>query len=179
MGDVEEVDLADEVFDVIISRAGISFFVNVVGTLRRLRSHLRPGGRLAAATWSSPDRVAFAAPVSTILRMLDLPGPPAGRPGPFALGDVERLAAVVGDAGSTDVETDRAVCVYEPGDPEETTQWLRDVAPPIVGMVESAQPELQQLMWQRVTESWRPFTTAHGQVRLPCEALLVTAINPG
>lgn len=178
VGDVEELDFGSERFDAVISRAGIMYLIDVEGTLRRLRSSLRPGGRFASSVWSTPDKVGFAAPVPVMLELLELPPPPAGEPGPFALGDTARLATVVSEAGFEHVETGAVQVVYELGSPAAATQWLRDVAPPIAGLVDGRSPELQQRVWDRVTEAWSPFVTADGRVRLENEALWVAAQNP-
>lgn len=178
VGDAEELDFGGEPFDAIISRAGLMYFVDVAGTLRRLRSLLRPGGRLAATVWSTPDKVGFAAPVPVMLEMLELPPPPAGAPGPFALGDIARLATVVSEAGFEDVGTGALQVVYELESPAAATRWLRDVAPPIAGLVAGRSPEAQKRVWDRVTEAWSPYVTADGRVRLDNEALWVTARNP-
>jgi SAM-dependent methyltransferase len=179
VGDAEQLDFGSEPFDAVISRAGLMYFIDVAATLRRLRSWLRPGGRLAASVWSTPDRVGFAATVPVMLELLELPPPSAGAPGPFALGDIARLASVVSEAGFEDVVTGALQVVYELESPAAATRWLRDVAPPIAGLVEGRSPELQRRVWDRVTEAWSPYVAADGRVRLDNEALWVTARNPG
>jgi len=179
VGDAEELDLGSERFDAVISRAGLMYFVDVAGTLRRLRSSLRPGGRLAATVWSTPDKVGFAAPVPVMLELLELPPPPAGVPGVFALGDAARLTTVVSEAGFEHVETGALQVVYDLESPAAATQWLRDVAPPIAGLLDGRSPELQRRVWDLVTEAWSPYIGGDGRVRLENEALWVTARNPG
>ena len=179
VGDAEELDFGSEPFDAVISRAGLMYFVDVAGTLSRLRSCLRTGGRLAASVWSTPDKVAFAAPVPVMLELLELPAPPVGAPGPFALSDVTRLATVVSEAGFEDVTTGALQVVYELESPAAATRWLRDVAPPIAGLAQGHPPELQQRVWDRVTEAWAPYVGGDGRVRLDSEALWVTARSPG
>ena len=57
--------------------------------------------------------VQFALVIPIILRELDLPVPPAGRPGPFALADARMLEQLVADVGFRDVETGTVTAVYE------------------------------------------------------------------
>ncbi len=59
-GDAEELDLPSGSFDAIVSRAALMDCYDIVGTSRRLRSYLKPGGRIAACVWSTPEAVAFA-----------------------------------------------------------------------------------------------------------------------
>ena len=177
-GDVEELDLEPGALDAILARSVLMYLVDPAGTLERLRPALRPGGRLAASTWSAPDKVAIAAPVPLIRDMLELPGPPPGQPGLFALADPDKLAAVVADAGFAEVRTGTAQAVFEFASPDEATQFLRDCAPPVTALVAEQPPDVQAHVWARVTEeAWAPFATPDGRVHLPNEANWVAAVN--
>jgi SAM-dependent methyltransferase len=172
--DAGELDFDDETFDAVVSRQGLQFLPDVGATLRRLRSFLKPYGRLAAAVWGPPDTVQFAAPVPVIRRTLELSPPPEG-PGPFALSDPNKLAQLVESAGFKDVETGTVTAVYETESPERFTQWLRDVAPPLAGVVDDQPPAVQERVWHEVTEAWTPFIISGGRVRTENQAIWVSA----
>lgn len=176
--DAEELAVPEASFDAVLSRQGLQFLPDVGGTLARLRSFLVPGGRLAAAVWGPPAQVAFAAPVPVIRAELALPPPPAGMPGPFALADAARLAALVEAAGFAEVATGTVTATYRFASPGQATRWLRDVAPPITALVAGQPPEVQERLWDRATAAWAPFTDADGQVRLDNQALWVTGTRP-
>lgn len=57
-GDAEQLDLPPASFDALVSRAAIMYFVDVVGTLVRLRSLLRAGGGWPPV--SGADRIGWA-----------------------------------------------------------------------------------------------------------------------
>jgi SAM-dependent methyltransferase len=173
-GDAEELAFQEAGFDAVLSRQGLQFLPDVAGVLARLRSFLKPQGRLAAAVWGPPGTVQFAAPVPVIRAELGLPPPPAG-PGPFALADAGQLVELVEAAGFTDVATGTVTAIYETASAERCTQWLRDVAPPIIALVDAQPPRVQERLWARVTEAWTPYTTADGLVRLKNQAVWVTA----
>jgi SAM-dependent methyltransferase len=173
-GDAETLVFEEASFDAVLSRQGLQFLPDVAGVLARLRSFLKPGGRLAAAVWGPPGAVQFAAPVPLIRAELQLPPPPAG-PGPFALADAGQLAALVEAAGFTDVETGTVTTVYQTGSPKLATRWLQAVAPPISSLVNDQPPQVQQRVWAKVTKAWAPYTTADGRVRLENQAIWVTA----
>jgi enediyne biosynthesis protein CalE5 len=173
--DAEALSFDDEAFDAILCRQGLQFLPDVAATLERLHSFLKRDGRLAAAVWGPPDTVQFARPVSVILTALDLPTPPAGRPGIFALADRHRLAQAVADAGFRNVETGILNAVYETRSPEDFTQWAQDVAPPIANLLTGQPPEVQEQVWQKVTEAWAPFVTPDGRVRTENQAIWVAA----
>jgi SAM-dependent methyltransferase len=171
--DAEALVFDDESFDAILCRQGLQFLPDPVGTLTRFHSFLKPEGRLAAAVWGLPDTVQFARPVSVIATALNLPAPPTGRPGIFALADREALEHLVADAGFRDVETGTVTAVYETASPEDFTQWTRDVAPPISKLLTGQLPEVQEHVWRTVTEAWAPLTTADGRVRTENQAICV------
>lgn len=178
-GDAEELEMEPGRVDAILSRSVLMYLADPAGALGRLRPLLKPGGRLAASTWATPDKVGFAAPVRLIFEMLDLAPPPPDRPGLFALADADKLAEVVADAGFTDVRTGTVNAVFEFASPENATQFLRDCAPPITALVTEHPPDVQQQVWERVTEeAWAPFVRADGRVRLPNEANWVAAVSP-
>jgi SAM-dependent methyltransferase len=173
-GDAEELAFNEASFDAVLSRQGLQFLPDAAGVLARLGSFLKPGGRLAAAVWGPPQAVQFAAPVPLIRAELQLPPPPAGIPGPFALADASQLAGLVEAAGFTEVETGTVTAIYQPDSAELATRWLRDVAPPISALVDAQPPEIQERVWAKVTEAWAPFTIADGRVRLENQAVWVT-----
>jgi enediyne biosynthesis protein CalE5 len=173
-GDAQELAFEEASFDAVLSRQGLQFLPDVAGVLARLRSFLKPHGRLAAAVWGPPQTVHFAAPVPLIRAELQLPPPPAGIPGPFALADAGQLAGLVEAAGFTDVETGTLTAIYQPGSAELATRWLRDVAPPITALVDAQPPEVQERVWAKVTQAWASYTTGGGRVRLENQVVWVT-----
>jgi enediyne biosynthesis protein CalE5 len=172
--DAEELRFEEASFDAVLSRQGLQFLPDVSGVLSRLHAFLKPHGRLAAAVWGPPGTVQFAAPVPVIRAELQLPPPPAGIPGPFALADAAQLAELVEAAGFTDVQTGTVTAIYQTVSAELATRWLRAVAPPISSLVDGRPPEVQDRVWAKVTQAWAPFTTADGRVRLENQAVWVT-----
>jgi ubiquinone/menaquinone biosynthesis C-methylase UbiE len=172
--DAEELAFEEASFDAVLSRQGLQFLPDVPGVLTRLHAFLKPRGRLAAAVWGPPAAVPFAAPVPVIRAELQLPPPPTGVPGPFALADADQLAELVEACGFKDVKTGTVTAIYQPGSPELATHWLREVAPPIGSLVDGRPPEVQERVWAKVTEAWAPYTTADGRVRLENQAVWVT-----
>ena len=178
--DADQLALPDGRLDAVISRSVLMYLADPAASLARLRAGLRHGGRLAATTWAGPEDVTMASPVPVIRRLLELPPPPTGRPGLFALSDPQRLHEVITAAGFTEVELDTATAVFEFASPAEATQFIRDCAPPVTGLVEDQPAEIRERVWQRVTdEAWEPYVGEDGRVRLPNLAHCVTATNPG
>jgi SAM-dependent methyltransferase len=173
--DAETLQCPDGTFDAVLSRQGLQYLPDVAGTLKRLHSALKSGGRLAAAVWGPPDTVQYALPIPIILRELSLPPPPSGRPGPFALGDTQMLAQLVANAGFGDTEIGTLTVIYETASAEDFTQWIRDVAPPIAKLTNGQPTEVADRVWREVTAAWTPLLTTEGGVRTSNQAIWVAA----
>lgn len=104
--DGEELEVDEGVYDAVISRVGLIYFPDQQRALAGMLRALRPGGRVAAIVYSTPDRNEFfSIPVSIIRRRAQLPPPAPGQPGPFSLGADGVLAAAYEAAGFREVET--------------------------------------------------------------------------
>src|SRR3954466_1638186 len=86
-------------YDAVISRVGLIYFPDQQRALAGMRRALRPGGRVSAVVYSTPDRNAFfSIPVKIIRERAGLPPPLPGQPGPFSLGGEGVLEATLGKA---------------------------------------------------------------------------------
>ena len=171
--DAEELDLEDGSFAAVLSRATLMFLPDVAGTLKRLHRFLEPGGRLAASVWGPVPAVQFAAAFPVVALELELPPPPPGRPGAFALSDPVKLAALVTEAGFHEVETGTLPVIFETDSPERFTDFIRDVAPQLTTMLEGHSAPVQQRVWGKITDAYRPFQDASGRVRTENQAIWV------
>ena len=92
-------------FDAAISRVGLIYFPDKQKALTAMRRALRPGGRIVAIVYSTPQaNPFFSIPVSIIRRRAEIPPPAPGQPGPFSLGTVEVLEGSLRQAGFRNVE---------------------------------------------------------------------------
>ena len=102
--DGERLDVEPAAYDAVISRLGLIYFPDRARALAGQYRALRPGGRIAAIVYSTPDRNGFfSVPVSIIRRRAQLPPPAAGQPGPFSLGGAGVLEEELRAAGFRDV----------------------------------------------------------------------------
>ena len=175
--DAEELEFDDESFDAVISRATLMFLPDVSGTLKRLHGFLKDGGRLAASVWGPQPVVQFSAAFPVVVQELALPSPPPGRPGAFALGDPDRLAELVAQAGFQDVETGTVSVIFETDSPEHYTEFIRDVAPQLTTLLGDQPVDVQERVWGKVTDAYRPFERADGRVRTENQAIWVKGVK--
>src|SRR6185436_6244541 len=102
----ENLTLEDETFDAVISRVGLIYFPDQQRALKEMLRVLKPGGKVAAIVYSTPEKNKFfSIPVSIIRNRAQLPPPLPGQPGPFSLGSPGVLEAAYRSAGFRDVQT--------------------------------------------------------------------------
>jgi ubiquinone/menaquinone biosynthesis C-methylase UbiE len=104
--DGEHLELPDASFDAVLSRLGLIYFPDRPQALAEIRRVLRPGGRVALASFTTPTaNPFFAIPITIIRRRAHLAAPAPGSPGPFSLGSREAMAEALRQAGFAEVET--------------------------------------------------------------------------
>jgi SAM-dependent methyltransferase len=98
--DVQIADLGEARYDRVISRNGVMFFGDPVAAFGNLARALKPDGRMVLLVWQTmADNPWLPAFRDAVAVGRDLPMPPPDAPGPFALGDPDRVAALLTAAG--------------------------------------------------------------------------------
>lgn len=104
--DGEHLVLADASFDIALSRLGLVYFPDRLGALTEMHRVLKPAGRVAIASFTTPEANRFFSnPIGIIRRRAQLPPPPPGLPGPFSLGLQEVMEGALRQAGFRDIQT--------------------------------------------------------------------------
>ena len=129
--DGQELPFPDAAFDLVTSRFGVMFFVEIDRALREIRRVLKPGGRIAFMVWGAPEPGTYfgAAVVPYIRRLSVKPDPDA--PGPLRYAEPGKLARLVEAAGFTKVnESSHRLPAPFRGSPEELLESLMEIAAP-------------------------------------------------
>jgi SAM-dependent methyltransferase len=101
--DAQAMPFSDATFDGVICRWGYMLMPDPAAALRETRRVLRPSGRLALAVFTGPSENPWAAvPSRLLVQRGHVPPPTPGTPGIMALGDRDRLEALLRDAGFGD-----------------------------------------------------------------------------
>jgi SAM-dependent methyltransferase len=127
-------------FDVAISRFGTMFFADPVAAFVNIASGLRPGGRLALATWqplSANDWLAI--PAAALLRHGTMPATDGG-PGMFAQSERDAVTRLLAEAGYADVRLTPAHLALTVGaDLEDAVAYLANVG--VCGRILASVPD--------------------------------------
>ena len=98
--DAQVADLGVERYDRVISRNGVMFFGDPVAAFGNLARALGTGGRMVLLVWQPvTENEWFSAFRRAVAAGRDLPPPPPEGPGPFSMGDPDRVRAVLTAAG--------------------------------------------------------------------------------
>src|SRR5271165_4706059 len=101
----EWIDLPLASLDAVLCRWGYMLLADPRAALIETRRVLRPGGRVALAVWDAIEHNPWALLPAAELLERGLTGPPApGAPGPFALGDPERVRELLAEAGFAEID---------------------------------------------------------------------------
>jgi len=174
--DGEALDaLPPAAFDVAMSRVGLIYFPDRARALAGMRRTLKPGGRVAAIVYSTPERNPFfAIPVSIIRRRAQLPPPLPGQPGPFSLGADGVLAAALEGAGFARVQVRAVPSPLRLPSAAECVRFERESFGALHQMMAGLDPAQREAAWDEVLAELSRFETAGGFVG-PCEMLVAVA----
>lgn len=106
--DAQDLDLADGTYDAVLCRFGYMLMPDPQQALRESARVLRPGGRLVLAVWGeAAENPWLARLLAAVASHFGAPAPEPGSPGPFALGDTERLEKMLEEAGFAEAEVEQ------------------------------------------------------------------------
>jgi SAM-dependent methyltransferase len=176
--DLEDIDEPDAAYDVVLCREGLMFAVDPARALAEIHRVLRPGGRVAIAVWGPREHNPWLAIVmDAVTEQLGRPMPPPGVPGPFALQDADRLAALVTGAGLEDVALGTLPVPLRAGSFDDWWARTAALAGPLAKLLASLPaPALDELR-DRARRAVAAYETADG-LELPGETLIARGSRP-
>jgi len=153
--DGEALNVEPGTVDAVTCRWGLMFMPDPAATLTRAHRALKPGGRMAAATWAEPERNPFASlPMKVLMQHVDVPTPPPGSPGIFGLADRGRLESLFQEAGFSDVVVEeREVTILEAESGAAYWAIMRELAGPIRALINTLPAEKQVVVEREIGEA--------------------------
>lgn len=170
--ELEWIDLDAASVDAALCRWGYMFALDRDAALRETRRVLRPGGRVALATWASLEHNPWAAVRQQALAAEG--HPPVSPPTPFDLGSEELLRTLLQDAGFTEIVTDSVEVAFTNDDAEDYWQLTLSISRQFAQLVAQLDEAGVAALRGRIEAGVAPFATAEG-LRFPGRALVAAA----
>jgi SAM-dependent methyltransferase len=170
--DGENLDLPENTFDVVVSRVGLIYFPNQQKALRGMLRVLKPGGKIAAIVYATPDKNGFfSVPISIIRRRANLPPPAPGQPGPFSLGADGVLKAAYENAGFRDVKIETLNAPLRMASASECVRFEKESFGALHQMLAALSESDRESVWKEIEQELKRFE-GPGGFSGPCELLL-------
>lgn len=164
--DAFSLDFPHASFDAAVSRWGIIFEPDAEAAAARIRGFLRPGARMAIASWGEPDQVPFLAiPMRTTRERLGVPPPPPRTPGPLSRPTPAAIGGLLEGGGFSNVIVEQDAVAFEFDSPEHFTAYVRAISAPVRAMIERHAGDAQEEAWDAITQAaadagggWKPLS---------------------
>ncbi|HEY5046175.1 MAG TPA: methyltransferase domain-containing protein [Solirubrobacteraceae bacterium] len=174
----EWIDLPVASIDAVLCRWGYMLMADPPAALIETRRVLRPGGRIALAVWDSIEQNPWAQLPAIELLERGLSEGRVGsdsQPGPFALGNPERVRELLTQAGFADARVEAVDLRRRHTSFEElwdsTLDLSRAFHDAVLGRPE---PEIAEIH-AAVAERFAPYTAADGSLDIPGRTLVASA----
>lgn len=170
--DGENLTIPDATFDAVISRVGLIYFPDQQRALKEMLRVLKPGGKVAAIVYSTPDKNKFfSVPVSIIRNRAKLPPPLPGQPGPFSLGAEHVIEKAFTQAGFINV---KSVLVDSPlllPAAKACVKFEKESFGALHQMMSGLTDTEKESVWNEIEEELKKFETDNGFIG-PCEMVV-------
>jgi SAM-dependent methyltransferase len=176
--DGENLALEDESFDVVISRVGLIYFPDQQRALKEMLRVLKPGGKIAAIVYSTPDKNKFfSVPVSVIRNRAKLPPPLAGQPGPFSLGAEGIIEKAFSQAGLKNVKAELIDSPLEMTSAKDCVRFEKESFGALHQMMSSLSDKEKESVWEEIETELKKFEGDNG-FKGPCEMIVAVGEKP-
>lgn len=165
-------ELEESSFDAVISRVGLIYFPNQQKALAGMRHALRPGGKIAAIVYSTPENNKFfSVPISIIRRRAQLPPPLPGQPGPFSLGKPGVLEEAFKSASLIEVHSQVLSAPLHMPSASECVRFERESFGALHQMLSGLDDAQRAAAWSEIEQDLQRFEGPSG-FEGPCELVI-------
>jgi SAM-dependent methyltransferase len=173
----EQLELsAEERFDLVLCRFGYMLMADPEQALRESARVLRPGGRLVLAVWGRSERNPWLALIlNAVMSHLDAPPPQPGMPGPFALGEPERLRMLLGQADLDGVEVEEIETKQTYDSAAAWWDQILEVSGPLAAMLKALPEEDREAIRDEALAAAAAFLGDDGSAAFPASVVGATA----
>ncbi|MEW6248680.1 MAG: methyltransferase domain-containing protein [Nitrospirota bacterium] len=177
-GDVTTLPFDAASFDAVTSRFCLMFLPDIPRAAAEIARVLKPGGWVAAAVWSDPDKnVSFGITMDVLRQLIELPPSDPTAPGMFRLAQPGELSGMFRQAGLIDVTDEEFLAEWTYRSGEEYYQSLMDLAAPLQALFAKLSPAQQREAERRIIQAVNEYRRGDAIV-LPIAIRLVAGRKP-
>jgi ubiquinone/menaquinone biosynthesis C-methylase UbiE len=155
-------------FDAVTMRWGLMFMPDPVACMRHVNTALKPGGKAVVCTWTEAANNPFVTvPLGVLKRHMEIPTPPAGAPGIFALANPDRLRAIFAETGFRDVAIEQVtipMADFQTG--AEYDVFIRELAGPVASLFVQLPADKQEIVKKEIAREAEARSSQPGRVYL-------------
>ncbi|MEC4890750.1 MAG: methyltransferase domain-containing protein [Nitrospira sp.] len=177
-GDVTTLPFEANSFDAVTSRFCLMFLPEIPKAASEIARVLRPGGWVAAAVWSAPDRnPSIGLSMAAIKQVIELPPPDPTAPGIFRLAKPDDLAGIFQQAGLVDVAEQEFLADWSYASADEYYTSLMEIAAPVQNLMAKLTEAQQQDVKQRILQAASNYRRGE-RIVFPMAVRMVAARKP-
>lgn len=137
--DACELPFGDNTFDAISCRFGYMFFPDMLLAAKEMARVLKPGGRIAVATWNGPEQNFWATAIlGAINKNMQITPPPPGAPGLFRCAKEGLISSLFTQAGLKNVSEKNVGSKMNFETADVYWSFMTEVVAPVVGALSQA-----------------------------------------
>jgi len=176
--DGENLTLPDATFDSVISRVGLIYFPDQQRALKEMLRVLKPGGKVAAIVYSTPEKNKFCSVRVSIIRnrAKGIPALP-GQPGPFSLGAEGIIESAFSQAGFINVKSELVDSPLLLPSAKECVRFEKESFGALHQMMSTLSDSEKDSVWNEIEEELKKFETQNGFAG-PCEMVVAVGEKP-
>lgn len=153
-GDATTLPFEANSFDAVTSRFCLMFLPEIPKAAAEITRVLRPGGWVAAAVWSAPEKnPSIGLSMEAIKQVVELPPPDPTAPGIFRLAKPGDLSGMMQQAGLVDVTDQEFLAEWSYASAEEYYTSLMEIAAPVQNLMAKLSDAQKQDVKQRITQA--------------------------
>jgi len=169
----EWIDLAVASVDVVLCRWGYMLMADPRAALIETRRVLRPEGRVALAVWDAIEHNPWALlPAAELLERGLIEAPSATAPGPFALGEKQRVRELLEQAGFAEVWVEPLDLLQRASSFDEFWETTLDIARSFHDAVLARGESEIAAIRTSLAARFEPFTAKDGTLEIPMRTLV-------
>jgi SAM-dependent methyltransferase len=166
--DGQEIDLPDESIDGVLCRWGYMLMPEPARALAETWRVLRGGGRVAFSVWADARDNPWASAAGKVAVDLGFAKPPEpDTPGPFRLGDVDRVRALVEAAGFATADIEDVAVTWRYGSFDEYWATSRDLSFNLKTTLLALDQQDARRLHELVQHALAPYTGRGGALVIP------------